>query len=238
MKRRLLEIRKNILYIKVGSFFLIAFVLLLLTLLSIREFNFFKGTYLLIVKFNFAEGLRAASPVRFCGVDVGEVKRVEIKETQKTPVVYVYAKIQKDVRIPKNSYFFINSLSLFGEKYLEITPPPQINGYLKEKEIVEGISPTPLFNVFSTFHKTMEEVSEFVKEGKLKTTLENTLDNFEKLSLEMKGLVEDIKSQKGTVGKLLYDDSLYNKIEEFIDDLKRHPWKLLYKPRERRKRRR
>jgi hypothetical protein len=37
------------------------------------------------------------------------------------------------------------------------------------------------------------------------------------------------------VGKLFYDDSLYQETEEFIADIKKNPWKLLYKPKDRRK---
>jgi phospholipid/cholesterol/gamma-HCH transport system substrate-binding protein len=229
---------KRVVYIKVGIFFLGALFLLFFTLLSMRELDFLKGSYILKVKFKFAEGLRSASPVRFCGVDIGEIKRVEVKEEENGPVVYVYAKIQKGIHIPKNSYFFINSLSLFGEKYLEITPPSKYQGYIKENETIEGISPTPLFEVFSTFHRTMQEIEQLVREGKIKTSLENTLANFEEISLRLKGLVESIEDKKGTVGKLLYEDSLYRKLEEFIDDLKRHPLKLLYKPKERKRRRR
>jgi phospholipid/cholesterol/gamma-HCH transport system substrate-binding protein len=235
MARKLEGMKKNVTYIKVGIFFLIAFIILFITLLSIRETTYFRGTYILKVKFIFAEGLRPASPVRFCGVDVGEVKKVEVKEEEKGPVVYVYAKIQKGVSIPSNAYFFVNSLSLFGEKYLEITPPPTIEGYLKEGDTVEGISPTPLFNVFSTFHKTMREVSDFVREGKLKTSFENTLTNLEEASIEIKDLISNIKNKEGTIGRLFYDDSLYRKTEEFIDDLKKHPWKLLHKPKEKKR---
>jgi ABC-type transporter Mla subunit MlaD len=201
MKNNFLDIRKYPVEIRIGGFFLGALLLLFIALLSMRELTFFKGTYVLNIKFDFAEGLRPASPVRFCGVDVGEVRDVEIKEENNRPVAYVYVKVQKEARIPKGSYFFINSLSLFGEKYLEITPPQAISDYLKEGESVEGISPTPLFNVFTNFNMTMEEIKEFVKEGKLKTSLENTMKNF----------------------------------EEFSEDIKKHPWKLLFKTKETKK---
>ncbi len=219
-------------YIKIGSFFLAAFLLFFIALLSIREINVFKGTYPLTVKFEFAEGLRESSPVRFCGVDIGEVKKVEVKEENNKSLVYVYTKVRKGTRIPKHSYFFINSLSLFGEKYMEITPPAVFTDYLREDEIVEGISPVPLFNVFATFTKTMEEVRLFVKEGKIRTSLENILVNVEGISLEIKGLFDDMRSKQGTVGRLFYDDSLYQTIEEFAKDLRAHPWKLLHKPKE------
>jgi phospholipid/cholesterol/gamma-HCH transport system substrate-binding protein len=231
------ERKKRLAYLKLGAFFLIGFLIFFITIMSVKDVPGFRGTYPLIVEFEFAEGLRPSSPVRFCGVDVGEVGRVIVKEKDTKPLVYVYTKIQKGVRIPRDSNFFVNSLSLFGEKYLEITPPVQVKAYLKKGEVVEGISPIPLFNVFSTFTKTMEEVRMFVKEGEIKDSVENTINNLEDITSSLKGLIEDMKEQKGTVGRLLYDDSLYELTEEFIADIRDNPWKLLHKPKEERRRR-
>ena len=227
--------KKSFAYIKLGSFFLVAFGLFFLTLLSMREVNVFKGSYVITVKFDFSEGLRPSSPIRFCGVDVGEVKKVMIKEEKGKPKVYVHAKIEKGVKIPEGSYFFINSLSLFGEKYLEINPPEESTDYIHEGDTIEGISPIPLFGLFATFNQTMKEIEQFVKEGKIKTSFENILLNIEDISLDIKGLVKDMKNKQGTIGRLLYDDSLYQTTEEFLGDLKEHPWKLLHKPKETRK---
>ncbi|MFH1504563.1 MAG: MlaD family protein [Candidatus Omnitrophota bacterium] len=230
MIKNIWEKKQSLMYIKIGSFFIIGFFLFFVTLLSIREVSFFEGSYNIIVKFEFVEGLRSSSPVRFCGVDVGEIKKVSVIEEKNEPWVYVHAKIENGIQIPKGSYFFVNSLSLFGEKYLEITPSGKVTTYINKGDIVEGISPIPLFSVFSTFTKTMEEVQMFVEEGKLKNSLENIFKNTENLTSELQGLIEDMKNKKGTVGKLLYDDSLYKTTEEFIADLKAHPWKLLHKP--------
>lgn len=236
MKNETWDMKKYMREIKMGGFFILALIVVLITLLSIRDVTFWKGTYELKIRFYFAEGLRPASPVRFCGVDVGEVKRVEIAQEKDQPVVFVYAKVQEDTRIPRNSSFIINSLSLFGEKYLEIMPPEKIDGYFERGEIVEGISPLPLFTVVHNFHKTMREVNEFVKDGKLRVSFENILNNTEAITFNVKRMTEDIQKQQGTLGKFLYDDSIFRKTEELVDDLKNHPWKLLYKPREPRKR--
>ncbi len=236
MKNHFFDIKKHIVEIKIGAFFIAAVAILFFALMSIREIDFFKGTYVIQSKFYFAEGLRRASPVRFCGVEVGEIKKVEVIEEDNQSIVLVTAKIENGVRVPLNSYFFINSLSLFGEKYLEISPPEEVTEYLKPGSIVEGISPIPLFNVFATFNKTMKEVHEFVKEGKIKTAFENTVANLEDISIELKSIVQGINDADGTIGKLIYDDSLYNTTEEFIEDLKEHPWKLLYKPKEKKRR--
>jgi phospholipid/cholesterol/gamma-HCH transport system substrate-binding protein len=216
--------------IKMGSFFFVAAILFLFTLLSIKEVKLFKSAYFINVKFDFVEGLRPSSPVRFCGVDVGEVKDVVIREEGGRPKVIAVLKIQRKTRIPNNAYFFINGLSLLGEKYLEITPSGDSTGYLDEGDTVVGLSPMPMFNVLKTFDDTMKELSAFVNEGKMKATVENTLANLEKASDDIKVVTGQIRNKEGTIGRLLYDDSLYKYLEEFVADLQAHPWKLLYKP--------
>lgn len=235
MKKGWFEMKRFSVEIKVGSFFIVATLLFFIALLSIRQVTFFKGAYTIRVKFDFVEGLRSASPVRYCGADVGEVKKVEVKDEGARPFVYVYTKITEDTRIPKNSHFLINSLSLFGEKYLEIIAPSQPQGYFKDNDIAEGLSPKPLFNVLVDFDKAMQELHAFIKEEKIRTSFENTLTNVEEITFKIKGIVDDIKSKQGNLGKFLYDDSLYRKTEELMDDLKRHPWKLLHKTKEKKK---
>ncbi len=229
--------KRYFLELKIGGFFLLALILFFVALMFIREEKgLFKGSYILKIKFFFVEGLRPASPVRFCGVDVGEVKMVEVKREEGKSVVYVYAKINADVRIPKNSSFIINSLSLFGEKYLEIISPQKIDGYLEKNQVAEGISPLPLFTVMANFHKTMDELKSFMREGKLKSSLENILANTEAITLNINKILEDLRNKEGSLGMLLYDTSLYKKTEELIEEIKLHPWKLFYKPRQERKR--
>lgn len=232
MAKNLWERRKRLSYIKMGVFFLIGLSLLFVALVSVQDFSLFQAGYKITVCFDFAEGMKKASPVRFCGVDVGEIQEVLVVNGVDGPHVEAKVNIKKGTKIPKGSHFFINSLSLFGEKYLEITPPPVFSGYIKKGETIKGISPVPLYEIFSGFSKTMEELRSFVQEGELKNSLENTVKNLEDISLEAKELILDIRAKKGTVGRLLYDDSLYRETEEFITDIKKNPWKLLHKPKE------
>lgn len=233
MAKDVWEIKKRLSYVKVGIFFLTGLMILFIALISIKDVTFFMPGQEVKVIFEFAEGIKRASPVRFCGVDVGEVREVTVLDSPKGPRVQVRVNIERGINIPRDSYFFINSLSLFGEKYIEITPPAELSGYIKAGETVKGISPVPLFQLFAGFSKTMEELRNFIEEGDLRSTLEQTVINLEGITSETKELILDIKEQKGTVGRLLYDDSLYRRTEEFLLDIQQNPWKLLHKPRER-----
>lgn len=229
-KKKFMEIKKYFSEIKLGIFLIGAVVIFSIAIISIKDVPFF-GNYLLKVKFNFAEGLKTSSPVRFCGVNVGEIKKVEVEDGDGVPIVYVYTKIARHVSIPRGSSFFINSLSVFGEKYLEILPPQvKADSYIMEGETVVGINPPPLFDIMSGIHQAVQKFEALMDEGDMQNTIGEVIGNINDLAIELKGLIVDVKNERGTVGKLFYDDSLYIKSEEFLDDLKSNPWKLLYKP--------
>lgn len=217
--------------LKVGVFFLIALVILLSSLIFLQKVPFYKGTYTLKIEFNYAEGLRSASPVRYCGVDVGEIQGIKIIEKNNQNIVLISAKIQNHISIPRNSQFFINTLSVFGEKYLEITPPREIDGYYKKEEIVEGVSPVPLFSLITSFSTAIEEIRGFFKNaGELKDSFKGTLNSIETAGNKLSGILDDVKNQRGTIGKLLYEDTLHQKAVELLEEIKKNPWKLLSKP--------
>ena len=39
-----------------------------------------------------------------------------------------------------------------------------------------------------------------------------------------------IKNKEGTIGRLLYDDTIYKELEALIIDVRKHPWKLFRRP--------
>ena len=236
MKKRLLGMNKVFLEVKIGIFSLGAIFLVFVAAVSIKDISFVKGGYIIKVNFTFAEGITPASPVRFCGVNIGEVKKVEIDEYNSNPTVCVYAKIRKGAQIPCGSHIFINSLSVFGEKYVEIIPPDKIEDFLQGGDVVEGISSVPLASIMASFHETMTGLDAFIDEAELKDSLKDIVANVKEATGNMSSIIEAIKSSDGTLGRFIYDESLYEKTEAFVDDVTKHPWKLLYKPKEKKRR--
>jgi hypothetical protein len=45
-------------------------------------------------------------------------------------------------------------------------------------------------------------------------------------------IVEKIKSGEGTIGRFLTDESIYDNLEAFTEDVKNNPWKLMNKPKD------
>jgi len=45
---------------------------------------------------------------------------------------------------------------------------------------------------------------------------------------KVEGMVDEIRTGKGTVGQLLSDEEIYDDLKELLRDLKHHPWKLIW----------
>ncbi|MBI4549304.1 MAG: MCE family protein, partial [Candidatus Omnitrophica bacterium] len=54
-----------------------------------------------------------------------------------------------------------------------------------------------------------------------------TIHELETATQHLKNVLQRLDQGEGTAGKLLSDDALYREHEEFVRDLKQHPWRLL-----------
>lgn len=192
--------------LKVGVFILISIAILFIIVFSIGDINLSKTGYHIKVLFNFASGIGPSAPVRLAGVGVGQVQGIRIMhdaEDDKTKAE-ITVWVNDNIKIEEDAVVTINTLGLLGEKYLEITPGTSGKPALKPNETLVGKDPVP-----------MEKITE----------------NLAVLSDSVKEIVEKIKRGDGTIGKLLTDDAIYNNLEAFTADIKKHPWKLLNKPR-------
>ena len=122
-----------------------------------------------------------------------------------------------------------------GEKYLEIIPG-ESRVYVAKGAVVKGEDSVPLFKITRGLGRTIEgfyHLSEKIKslagDEEFQKALKDITLNLKNLSGNLNALLENINSQKGTLGRLVYDDSLYEDIDEFILDIKQHPWKLFYR---------
>jgi phospholipid/cholesterol/gamma-HCH transport system substrate-binding protein len=219
---------KSKLELKVGWFVLAGLAILIIFVLFIGDFKNTLSTYRVNFMFNFINGVKLGSPVRFAGVDVGEVKAIKFVFPVKgeKPKVQMVSLITRNIKIPLDSTVWVNTLGILGEKYIEIMPGKDFVNVAKEGEIMVGNDPF-----------AMQEFGEMAKSmvTKLDATLtgiNGVTDSLKALTINLDDGVTRIKNGEGTVGKLIYKDDLYNELEALIVDLKSHPWKLFMKGKE------
>lgn len=193
--------------LKVGIFVFIGLIILVAFVLLIGDFKTWTAGHDINFIFNFVNGVKIGAPVRFAGVDIGEVKELQfIPDTSgKGMKVRIVGWVNKSVKIPRDSAIWVNTLGLLGEKYIEIMPGSDYTNIVVANETLIGKDPI-----------AMQEVTEMAKD----------------IAQNLNESIVRINNKEGTVGKLLYDDTIYKDLEALMADLKAHPWKLLWKPKD------
>lgn len=191
--------------LKVGIFIMIGIAILFIIVFSIGDINLVRHGYHIKVDFNFVDGIGGSAPVRLAGVGVGQIDSLKIyyNEKENKMKAQLNAWIKESVKVDDEAVATINTLGFMGEKYLEISPGTS-SMFLKDGDILVGKDPASINKIFEKLGSLTDSVNV---------------------------IVERLKKGEGTVGKLLTDDSIYNNLEAFTEDIKNNPWKLLNKPR-------
>lgn len=203
--------------LKVGIFIFIGIVILSVIIFSIGNFYTIKRGYTLNVIFNFANGISEGAPVRYAGVEVGEVQDIQVyfDEAEDRPMVRILIWVSQNTWINEDAKAAINTLGLLGEKYLEIVPGSRDRKLLKKGDTLRGQDPVSTEELTRETRETLTKISGMVE--------------------SINKVVADMQEGRGTLGRLMTDESLYEHIDEMILDIKENPWKLLHKPREKRR---
>ncbi len=113
------------------------------------------------------DGLIVGSPVKFLGVQIGHVKKIQIISTD----VYIkFVVTQKDLVLPTGSIATVEAYGLGGSKALEIYPPENST---KTDRIIIPKAPTRLSKVMGLFDDIFRELDSII------TTLNYSASQFE-----------------------------------------------------------
>lgn len=192
---------------KVGIFVFISLVVFTYIVFSIGDFYVFRPGYKIKVKFGFVDGIQTSAPIRYAGVAAGKLEDIRFiyNEQKKRTEVELRGWVSKNIKIEKDAQAYINALGVVGEKYLEILPGTRESGFMDDGDELMGNDPVPMEKITQRAYAITEA---------LQTATKN------------------ISEGKGTMGKLMTDDAVYNNLAEFTADIKAHPWKLLMKGKE------
>ena len=150
--------------------------------------GFFWQRYNLKTRFDNVAGLKAGSPVRVAGVEVGTVTSVDDFVGEEVDVSLEVNKSMRE-RITTGSIAYLGSVSLLGESAVDITPS------------TKG-TPIPDWG--------------YIPPGRAKGQIADVAEQAQQSVAEITKLVSDIREGKGTVGKLMTDERLYTDLEQFV----------------------
>lgn len=174
--------------LKLGLVGIVALMLLVAIIVAVGgQGGFWWDRYPLKTQFDKVDGLKAGAVVRLNGKEVGQVKSVDFAG----PHLDVGLQVNKDVRslITTDSVASVGSLSLLGEPIIDIS--------------AAGTG-TPLADW------------QYVKSGKAAGPLGEIQDKAGQTMDQANALLADMRAGKGTIGKLMTDQALYNEMQAFI----------------------
>ena len=174
--------------IRVGIFVFIGLILSMIVIFLLGDgWAIFQRQYTLYSSFKDISGLKLDAPVYLAGIQVGKVEDIQFPADLKDPQVMVKMKVKHEFRdrIRQNSTTRITTQGLLGDKAIFISM-----GSLEFPEMKDGET----LNVKEGM--SLEAISDRGTE---------LLNNVTKLSKNVDGLVEDIRSNEGLVHALIYD---------------------------------
>jgi phospholipid/cholesterol/gamma-HCH transport system substrate-binding protein len=154
--------------------------------------------------FDNAEGLRPGAPVRLNGVDIGNVVHIVIvsdKDKQITPVeVVMKVSTKYGFNLRKDTKTSLETAGVLGETFMDMDSAQAIGPPAQDGDIL----PTRI-------HPDFNEVVR---------SSQSTLENMDALLKRADRILAFAESGKGSLGKLIYDPTLYDRFSETVAELK------------------
>src|SRR5882672_1229282 len=209
---------RNSLETRLGIFVALAVIAAVLILETVGGVERFRRGYRVNGLFNNIQELKVGDRVKMAGVEIGRIQALTLTNNKVRVTMKVVAARRNDVKT--DSMAAVKFTGLLGQNYVAIdfgtrgAPPASEDAYLNTEEqpdmsaIMQKIDnvATGVENLTKSF--TGEKIdnllgpfTDFMKANK--DPLTATIANLQSVSTQ-------ISQGKGTVGKLIYDDSLYN----------------------------
>lgn len=175
-------------------------VLALLLFLMSGTNGLFTHRIRLVSYFDNASGLRVGAPVRLDGVDIGNVVGITVvrdKDKQITPVeviMKVTTKYHYDLR--RDSITSLDTAGVLGETFLDIDSSQAIDQEAQDGDVLK-----------TSVHPDFNEVVR---------SSQSTLQNMDALLKRADRILAFAESGKGSLGKLIYDPTLYDRLSQTV----------------------
>lgn len=174
--------------LKIGALTLFAIVMAAALVFAVGgSGGFFWQRYPLKTRFENIATVKSGTPVRVAGIEVGLVTEVRLAGE----AAEAWLEVSNDVRplITDRSLAVIGAISLLGEGAVDISPAPDGTPLPDWSFVPSGVSPT-----------SVAAMSESATAGLSEATR----------------LLEDIRAGKGTLGRLVTDDTAYRELEALV----------------------
>ena len=149
-----------------------------------------------------AAGLREGAPVRLAGVDIGNVTGIQIARDKPTTPVEVTMKVNTKYKfnLRRDSVTLLSTAGVLGETYVDID-----SSAAKGPEATDGDTLAA---------HSQPDIQDVVRAS------QGTLQNMDALLRRLDHIVAFIESGQGSMGKVIYDPALYDRLNATVVEFK------------------
>jgi phospholipid/cholesterol/gamma-HCH transport system substrate-binding protein len=190
--------------LKVGVVVIVASITLATLIVLMSGGGLFTSKIILKSYFPDASGLAEGAPVRLSGVDIGNVKRVMVaKDHPPDRPVLVTMKVNTKYHffLRKDSVTLLSTAGVLGATYINIDSSHATKAEAEDGDVLES--------------KEVKGYDDVVRAAN------SSLENMDVLLKRLDRIVSYVESGQGSVGKLIYDPSLYNRVNTTVAEFQK-----------------
>jgi phospholipid/cholesterol/gamma-HCH transport system substrate-binding protein len=218
---------RNTLETRLGIFVALAVIAAVLILETVGGVERFRRGYHVNALFDNIQELKLGDRVKMAGVEVGRVEKIHLDETNNK--VRITMKLRRDVGVKTDSIATVKFTGLLGQNFvaidfgsrkaplaadgaiLETAEQPDLSAMMKKMDnVASGVENLTKSFTGDKIDNLLGPFTDFLKanRGPLTATIAN-----------MNSISSQISQGKGTVGKLIYDEALYNSALTSVSNL-------------------
>jgi len=181
----------------------VALIILVVAIFFVSgQIGFVTRKYTLLAYFPSAEGLRPGSQVSLAGIPAGSIKDVRLSDSRDPNravelALSIPKKFQHEIRA--DSVANETTAGLLGETFIDIS-----RGSPDQPELQDGSE-----------IKTLQEAD--IK--RIEQNANDVISNLNQLSQRLNDITNQITQGKGSIGKLLYDETFYNRLNQLLNGM-------------------
>jgi phospholipid/cholesterol/gamma-HCH transport system substrate-binding protein len=206
---------KNTLETRLGIFVALAVIAAVVILEVIGGARFFKPGYRVHALFKNVQELKAGDPVKMAGVQIGQVEKIKLTNDE----VKVTLKLNRDAELKSDSLATIKFTGLLGQNYVAIDFGKPNSPKLLEDALLPTAEQADLSSLMAKLDNVATGVENLTKSftgdkidnllGPFTDFLKQNGPNLSATISNIQSVSSQIAKGEGTVGKLIFQDSLY-----------------------------
>jgi phospholipid/cholesterol/gamma-HCH transport system substrate-binding protein len=195
----------------------------------------FEKSFEVYAAFSNIAGLQNGAIVRVAGMDAGEVNEIEVPASPEGQF-RVRLRVREDLRplIRLDSVATIQNDGLVGNKFVQVQAGTEASPQVPDKGTIQSREPFDFADALSKLNDTIDLVTGLIKDVKVGldealtavsqtatdaqtlmadvgTDVRQIMDSTGRITDDLRAITANVRQGRGSVGKLLTDDALYDK---------------------------